>query len=86
VSRVKTEEDQEAEATRAKRASDQAHRKEEIAGMSPEDQKRASKEDYEERTREKKERWAGEQSQVLEDEDTDSSEPIDTPDEPRQED
>ena len=85
VSPAKTEEEQEAEATRAKRASDQAHRKEEIAGMSPEDQKRANKEDYEERTREKKERWAGEQSQVLEDADTDASEPIDTPDEPRQE-
>ena len=65
ASPTKTEEEQKAEAERGRRASDRARRKEEIAEMSPEDQERAKKKDYDERTREKKERWARDRSPTL---------------------
>ena len=87
VSPVKTEEEQETEATRAKRVRDDARTKEEIAQLkSPEERKRAKEDAYRKRTREKKERWARERSQVPEDADTGATEPIDTSEKLREED
>ena len=70
ASPVKTEEEQEEEAARAKRVSEKVRKREEIAEIeSPEKRKRAEEDAYCERKREKEKRWARERSQTPEDSD-----------------